>query len=99
SGSSFLAVAEALTQSGVPRGKITLICGHQPNFENFRSNDGDERARKFCWLAVDSAARLPEGAGDFLGGGEWRRHFFSNESDWPATWTSFERLKYRSYDD
>lgn len=99
SGSSFLAVAEALVQNGVPREKITLICGHQPKFESLRSENGATRARTFLWLPVDSSPRLPEGAGDFLGGGEWRRHFFSNECDWPATWTSFERLKYRSSND
>jgi hypothetical protein len=98
SGSSFLAVAEALTENGVPREKITLICGHQPNFETFRSDNGAERARKYLWLAVDNTPRLPKGTGAFLGGGQWRRHFFSNESDWPETWTSFERLKYQSSD-
>jgi hypothetical protein len=98
SGSSFLAVAEALVRAGVPQEKITLICGHQPNFEIFRSDRGAARASKFRWQPVDSSPHLPEGAGNFLGGGEWRRFLLPNQAAWPATWTSFERLKYQSSD-
>ncbi|HET9790943.1 MAG TPA: hypothetical protein VFR08_06550 [Candidatus Angelobacter sp.] len=98
SGSSFLAVAEALVRAGVALEKITLICGHQPNFETFRSEDGAARAKKFRWQPVDRSPRLPEGAGNFLGGGEWRRFLLPDQAAWPASWTSFERLKYGSLD-
>jgi hypothetical protein len=99
SGSSFLAVAEALVRAGVPREKITLLCGHQPNFDSLRAHNAADRAGQFRWLAVDRAHLLPtpflpKDAGVFLGGGEWRRLFFPDESVWPAAWTSFERLKY-----
>ena len=98
SGSSFLAVAEALVRAGVPHNKITLICAHQPHFETLRAHNAPQRAREFRWLAADSAPRLPEATGAFLGGGEWRKFLLPSQAAWPATWTSFERLKYRSSD-
>ena len=98
SGSSFLAVAEALVRAGVPRNKIILICAHQPQFETLRAHNAPQRAREFRWLAADSAPRLPEATGAFLGGGEWRKFLLPSQAAWPATWTSFERLKYRSLD-
>jgi hypothetical protein len=96
SGSSFLAVAEALAKAGVAREKITLLCGHQPDFDSLRADNASERARQFRWQAVNSAPRIPEIAGEFLGGGQWRKFLSSSESEWPAVWTWLERLKYRS---
>ena len=98
SGSSFLAVAEALVRAGVPGKKITLLCAHQPHFETLRAHNAHQRAREFRWLAADSAPRLPQATGAFLGGGEWRRFLLPNQAAWPPTWTSFERLKYGSLD-
>src|SRR5262249_15809496 len=31
-----------------------------------------------------------------IGGGEWRKLLFPGEDNWPASWTSLERLKYLS---
>ncbi len=96
SGSSFLSVAEGLENAGVPRGCITLVCAHEPQLDHFRANDGPQRARRFRWMAAAGESRKPAEAEKFIGAGEWRRVKFSNEPDWPAAWTSFERLKYLS---
>ena len=40
--------------------------------------------------------RRPEEAQVWIGGGEWRRYLLARETRWPASWTSFERLKYLS---
>ena len=96
SGSSFLAVAEALAELNVPRQKITVICGHEPDFGQFRANNGEQRAQNFRWVAVDATPRCPEEATDFIGGGNWRERLYSNQSAWPESWTSFERLKFLS---
>lgn len=96
SGSSFLSVAEALVAHDVPQQKITLICGHEPNFGQFRANNGQRRAQNFRWVPVDGSPRIPEQATDFIGGGSWRERLFPDRNDWPETWTSFERLKYLS---
>ena len=40
--------------------------------------------------------RRPSKAIDFIGGGKWRHRAFAREPEWPAIWTSFERVKYVS---
>ena len=96
SGSSFLSVAEALVNSGIPAKKITLICGHEPDFATLRCDDGLQRAERLRWVAVDNQPRIPKDAKVFVGGGEWRRYSFAQKHDWPPSWTSLERLKYLS---
>jgi hypothetical protein len=96
SGSSFLSVAEALLEAGVPREKITLICGHQPDFDSFCCEDGPQRARRFRWLPVTGALRKPEGADVYIGGGEWRKFLLPEGAAWPASWINFERVKFLS---
>jgi hypothetical protein len=96
SGSSFLSVAEALEQAGARRETITLICGHEPDFDSLRADNGPGRGRRFRWIAASSPPRRPTGADLFVGGGEWRKHLLPDEPMWPACWTSLERLKYLS---
>jgi hypothetical protein len=96
SGSSFLSVAEALSEAGARRERITLICGHEPDFDSFRATDGPRRARRFHWIAASSPPRRPAGTDLFIGSGEWRRYLIPDELMWPASWTALERLKYLS---
>jgi hypothetical protein len=95
SGSSFLSVAEALERAGVSADKIILISSHQPNADALCSQDAAERWKRYRCVPVNAEARKPAEAVKFIGGGEWRSRFFAT-ADWPATWTSFERLKYLS---
>ena len=94
SGSSFLSVAEALCRCEVAAGRITLLCGHQPDLDALRADDGPRRARRFRWLPVSSEPRKPEEARRFVGAGQWRPLLLPDVSTWPASWTSLERLKY-----
>lgn len=96
SGSSFLAVAEALEQSGAPREKIVLVSSHAPNVDALCAADAARRWQRFRCMAVTAEARRPAEAMDFIGGGRWRSCVFASQQDWPASWTSFERLKYVS---
>jgi len=98
SGSSFLAVAEALERAGAPREKIVLASSHSPNVDALCADDAARRWRRFRCVAVSGEVRRPSKAIDFIGGGKWRHRAFTSEPDWPATWTSFERLKYVSSD-
>lgn len=96
SGSSFLSVAEALVASGIPEQQIRILCGHEPQIDSLRADNGPQRWRRFQHVAAVSAPQLPskaEGAA-FIGGGEWRKRFWPDESQWPASWVSFERLKF-----
>jgi hypothetical protein len=96
SGSSFLAVAEAMEQAGAPREKIVLVSSHAPNIDTLCAADAARRWRRFRCMAVSPEARRPTEAIDIIGGGIWRNGAFASESEWPAIWTSFERLKYVS---
>src|SRR5260370_3027419 len=94
SGSSFLSVAEALSLAGVKDDRITLVCGHQPDFASLRADGGSQRAHRCRWAAVPLEARKPEEAEQFVGAGLWRGQLLSDAGAWPASWISSERLKY-----
>jgi hypothetical protein len=96
SGSSFLAVAEALELAGAPREKIVLVSSHAPNVDALCAEDAARRWRRFRCVAVAQEARRPAEAADFISGGKWRNLAPANAQEWPAIWTSFERLKYLS---
>ncbi len=96
SGSSFLAVAEALERAGAAREKIFLVSSHAPNLDALCATNAARRWQRFHCIPVAGEARRPAGAVDFIGGGQWRSWVFANESEWPAAWTSLERLKYLS---
>jgi hypothetical protein len=96
SGSSFLAVAEALERAGAAREKIVLVSSHSPNVDALCTADAARRWGRFRCVAVSGEARRPAEAADFIGGGKWRHRTFASEPEWPAIWTSFERLKYIS---
>ena len=96
SGSSFLSVAEALEQAGAPREKIVLVSSHEPNIDALCASDAALRWRRFRYVAVAGESRRPVQAVNFIGAGQWRSRLLGSESEWPASWTSFERLKYLS---
>lgn len=96
SGSSFLSVAEALVEAGVRKEAITLICSHEPDFDNLCAENAARRAKQFRWVAVPRDVRRPAEARVWIGAGEWRRFLISRGASWPASWVNFERLKYLS---
>jgi hypothetical protein len=96
SGSSFLSVAEALEQAGISNAKIVFLTGHEPNLDALCTSDAARRWRRFHWVAVTGEPERPKQAANFIGGGQWRSHLLGAEAEWPASWTSFERLKYLS---
>jgi hypothetical protein len=96
SGSSFLAVAEALERAGAPAGKIILFSSHPPNVDVLCANDAARRWQRFRCVPVAAEARRPSQAIEFIGGGTWRDRLIANDLEWPASWTGFERLKYLS---
>jgi hypothetical protein len=95
SGSSFLAVAEALERAGAPTKKITLVNAHEPNINTLCAENAAQRWQRFKCIPVAMEARRPTEAVELIGGGQWRSRLL-NEAEWPAAWTSFERLKYLS---
>ena len=98
SGSSFLAVAEALERAGVPRDSIALLPSSVPNLEKLIAPNAVERWSRFRTLALRPTRRIPEGAVEDISGGAWRKRVFTSESQWPAVWSWTERKKYLSAD-
>lgn len=96
SGSSFVSVAEALEQAGAPREKIILVSSHAPNIDALCATDAARRWGRYRNVAVASEPHRPTAAVNFIGGGQWRGRVSILESEWPASWTGFERLKYLS---
>ena len=96
SGSSFLAVAEALERAGAPTEKIFLVSAHDPNINTLCAENAARRWRRFSCIPTGGEARRPKEAEEFIGGGQWRSRHYPNEFELPASWTSFERLKYLS---
>jgi hypothetical protein len=95
SGSSLLAVAEALAGAGVPCARIVILCSHAPDAGALLARDAARRYARFRVQARIPSQAVPDGAADFLGGGAWRGVVYSDPAGWPASWTAMERLKYR----
>lgn len=98
SGSSFLAMAEALVEAGVAPERIVLWGNRAPDPDALVARDAARRWRAFRSSAVKEAKHLPAEAAVSIAGGGWRAHFYESESQWPASWVSMERLKFLSAD-
>ncbi|WP_437587425.1 hypothetical protein [Sorangium sp. So ce1000] len=99
SGSSFLAVGDALVRAGVPRASVVFLGSRAPDPDALLAPDGACRWRSFRSERAEGAAPLPEDAGEPIGAGAWRRRCYEDEARWPPSWTSMERLKYLSPDE
>jgi hypothetical protein len=94
SGSTFLAVGDALLELGVPAARITFLCSHSPDVRRLIAPDAERRWARFSC----HAARMwspPERALD-ISGGLWRKQRFTGDCEWPACWPQQERVKYLS---
>jgi hypothetical protein len=98
SGSSLLAVAEALAEAGVPCSCVVILCSHAPDGHALLARDAARRYGRFRVQARIPAQASPEGAVELLGGGAWRGVVYGDVAAWPASWISMERLKYRGRD-
>ncbi len=96
SGSSLLCVAEALEQQGVSSDRILILCSHEPDAGALCAPNAEARWRRYRSAATGMTRRLPANRGEYIGGGEWRRHLLAPEDRWPAVWPQMERLKYLS---
>jgi len=96
SGSTFLAVAEALEAAGVPRARIRLFCSHRPDPARLVGPAAASRWSRFSAHAV-APLQPPAGARD-LSGGQWRALAYPDAQRWPAVWASRERVRWLSAD-
>ena len=96
SGSSFLSVAEALVEEGVPPERIVLMPSSTPNLDKLFAPNATQRWSRFRTIPLKPTRYVPSEAGEYIGGGGWRNRVFDSESDWPGVWPWTERQKYLS---
>jgi hypothetical protein len=98
SGSSFLSVGEALLQAGIPCHRVSFLGSREPDVNALRARDAVERWSRFNWRRAQGNAFRSVREYLYLGGGTWRAVLLNRHSDWPASWTQMERLKFLSPD-
>jgi hypothetical protein len=98
SGSTFLSVAETLLQCGVSRELITMIGSRAVDPGTLCAENAPARWSEFRYLATSPSVNARFKDAFYAGGGCWREFFFSDERDWPESWTQTERLKFISPD-
>jgi hypothetical protein len=98
SGSSFLAVAEALGQCSIEHTRVQMIGSRAVDPAGLRAPNASERWSRFEYHVMQIAPLTPENAGESLSGGMWRRHFRYAERTMPATWSPLEPAKFLASD-
>ena len=96
SGSTFLAVCEALEACGASASRIDIFCSHQPDRARLLADGAAARWRRFRSHAA--APPAPRSGREHSAGG-WRVDVYgSYASRWPATWVQLERAKWLDAD-
>ena len=98
SGSTFLSVAEALVEAGVPRENITLIGSREPDVDSLCADDAACRWRKFHFVTTTPSVNRRFEGYTYIGSGDWRKFLLPADKAWPESWTQMERLKFVSPD-
>ena len=99
SGSSFLAVAEALEKCGVHREQIQMLGSREVDPATLRAEGASARWLRYQYHCVEGAPLPPRKVGESLSGGTWRRCFNFDENNMPSTWAALEPAKYLSADE
>ena len=103
SGSTFLAVAEALIRTGVPRELITILGSRDVDPSSLLADEATSRWNRFRFIATIAIVNQRFEHCLYLGGGEWRKWLLPETpawppDEWPESWTQMERLKFLSED-
>lgn len=98
SGSSFLAVAEALGECGIEGERIHLVGSRAVDPATLRAANAAGRWAKYRFHVMQSAPLAPAEAGESLSGGTWRRYFRCEEGPVAAVWPALESAKFLSRD-
>jgi hypothetical protein len=96
SGSSFLAVGDALKESGVPHASVHFLCSRRPDTARLVAPHAETRWKSFNAHFTEPR---PEQEGELdLCAGRWRDLSRTQRDDVPLAWEQRERSKYLSSD-
>jgi hypothetical protein len=98
SGSSFLAVAEAVEGCGIPRSRIRMIGSRQVNPATLLAPDAADRWARYDFYSVPAEPLPPDEAGESLSPGAWQRYFNGGEESAAGLWTPLEPAMYLARD-
>jgi hypothetical protein len=96
SGSSFLAVAEALEECGVQCRRIHLLGSREVNPAALRATNARSRWERYHFHVMPNSPLPPAEAGENVSGGTWRRQFHGEPL--PASWAPLEPVKFLARD-
>ncbi len=94
SGSSLTSVACALSELGIPDGKIAFFPSWEPSGDAFVSESARERWRRHPKYCASFEEAMPQPGALDLSAGKWRGLLYTDESRWPAVQPQHERRKY-----
>ena len=98
SGSSFLAVAEALENCGIRNSRIHMVGSRQVDPAHLLARDASRRWSRFCFHAVPAEPLAPPEANEhFSGRARWNL-FGCPPEDEPGSWSTLEPAAYLSRD-
>ena len=97
SGSTLLAVCEALKARAVPDQRIHIFCSHAPDPALLLAKDAPTRWSRFRVHAAADVTR-ERAPGLDLSGGSWRALCYETEASWPGSWVEHERVKFLTPD-
>jgi hypothetical protein len=92
SGSTLLAVVDAIERAGVARDRIVVVCSRPPDPRRLIAPNAQARWRVTSAIVAPSDVRVPRADRD-LSAGRWRAASYAAEDEWPATFASAERRK------
>jgi hypothetical protein len=98
SGSSFLAVAQALETCGIESSRIHLIGSRDVDPATLHATDACRRWQRYRFHVMQSEPLAPATAGENLSGGTWRKLFPCDAGAMPASWAPLETSKFLSCD-
>jgi hypothetical protein len=96
SGSSFLAVAEAIVGRGVPRERLIMIGSNVPDPAKLVAHEAAGRWARFRYEQVERSVILPD-ARPFERW-DWRRELLSADHLWPPSWQQMSPPKLTAND-